>query len=125
MNHRVSKLWLLLMSLIFYACWSPVFLVVLLVSVASNYAISSRLGANSAGEHGRSVWLTVGVCWNILFLGYFKYGQSFLPIGISFYTFVQIAYLVDVSNDVVKPFAFLGLCGIGGLFPRSHRGPDH
>jgi D-alanyl-lipoteichoic acid acyltransferase DltB (MBOAT superfamily) len=117
--HRKAVVaWLGLMSLVFYACWHPAFLVVLLLSVAVNYTIAGLISRNIANQSASRGWLWVGILLNLGALGYFKYfvrilnfasyaaGSSkhwadiVLPLGISFFTFTQIAYLVDLQQGV-------------------------
>ena len=117
--HRKAVVaWLGLMSLVFYACWHPAFLVVLLLSVAVNYTIAGLISRNIANQFASRGWLWVGILLNLGALGYFKYfvrilnfasyaaGSSkhwadiVLPLGISFFTFTQIAYLVDLQQGV-------------------------
>src|SRR5215831_11947396 len=97
--------WLVAASLFYYAWWRPVFLLLLLFSVAVNYALGRLiLDGGLARERARIV-LTLGIAFNVTLLGYFKYagflvanandlfGAHFavpnivLPIGISFITF--------------------------------------
>ena len=104
-------MWLLACSLFFYGWWSPRHVVLLLASIVFNYAIGVALG-RTANPH-RRLLLTVGIAANLALLAFFKYADFLLqsisglpgidleplgvllPIGISFYTFTQIAFLVD------------------------------
>jgi len=114
-------------SLVFYAAWSVHLLPVLLVSVAANYLIGMQI-ISSKGEKLKRCWLTLGVAGNLATIGYFKYtgfilstvvrltGHSILipdivlPVGISFFTFTQIAFLVDASR---------------GHYPHKYPFPDY
>ncbi|MCB1991741.1 MAG: MBOAT family protein, partial [Geminicoccaceae bacterium] len=105
-------LWLLLASLFFYGHWSWRVVPLILLSIAVNWLVG-RLIEGSTGRRAR-LWLALGIAFDLGLLGYFKYanflvatvesvsGASFawqtvvLPIGISFFTFQQIAYLVDI-----------------------------
>jgi len=99
---RAALVWLVLASLFFYAWWQPVFVILLLGSIAVNFALGKRLSA----PRGKP-WLIGGLAFNLLLLGYFKYRGFFaglaglgdvalvLPLGISFFTFQQIMFLVD------------------------------
>jgi len=116
-----------LASVVFYGLDQPQFLWVLLFSVIVNYAFGSAIiRAKPKAKRG---WLWAGIAFNLGFLGVFKYSgfvlenlnHAFglglapvslaLPIGISFYTFTQIIYLVDEARHSDKqqynPFSYL------------------
>ncbi len=112
-------LWLLLASLVFYGHWSWRVVPLILLSIGVNWLIGRAI-ERVRGRPAR-LWLTLGVAFDLALLGYFKYanflvvtaetvtGASFawrdvvLPIGISFFTFQQIAYLVDTfRNEAVE-----------------------
>jgi alginate O-acetyltransferase complex protein AlgI len=111
---------LLVGSLVFYAWWSVPFLAILLLSAAFNFFFGRLIRANRQAGRSR-LFLTVGIALNLALLGYFKYVNFFietinvftanpiplhpllLPIGISFYTFQQIIYLVDTYNEDDEP----------------------
>jgi alginate O-acetyltransferase complex protein AlgI len=117
----VAAAWLLLASLFFYGFWMPEYVALLLGSIAFNFAIGLRM-AKSVDERRRKAWLVLGITLNLLLLGYFKYANFFvdnvnalmgvqwqftdviLPIGISFYSFTQIAFLVDTHRRKVREF---------------------
>ncbi len=114
-GHRPSLVLLFLASLIFYAWWDVRFLPLILVSILFNFFIA-RLIRRRGGK-----WLGFGVAANLALLGVFKYTDFFignfnavsganfgmtnipLPLAISFFTFQQIAYLVDVSRRDTEP----------------------
>src|SRR3954447_12239268 len=124
-------------SLIFYGAWKPAYLLVLLASIAFNFS----LGLQMEDPARRRAFGTLGVAINLAVLGYFKYTNflldSFgalsgaplpfvnvvLPLGISFFTFQQIAYLVDVmrgakvERDIVSYTLFVS------FFPHLIAGP--
>ncbi len=127
-------------SLAFYGYWKPVYLLLFLVSVAGNYFISLRIFAARAARAKRRL-LALGVLFNLGLLGYFKYamfvvenaalavgaswqfGTILLPLAISFFTFQQIAYLVDCrKGDVAPPSASRYLLFIS-FFPQLIAGP--
>ena len=111
----LKNLLLLLVSILFYAWGEPKYVVLLFISVAINY--TGGLGIAWAGENSgaRKAALFVTVLLNLLLLGYFKYYNFFadnlngllggelipvrdivLPIGISFYTFQAMSYVIDL-----------------------------
>jgi alginate O-acetyltransferase complex protein AlgI len=118
LGRRAVVLWLGMMSLAFYAYWKPVFLFVLLGSIALNYT-AANLIARSAKDPRRSRLILWGaIALNLSALGYFKYlfpllkfatqvlhgshrwTDVLLPLGISFFTFTQIAYLIDLQQGI-------------------------
>tara|TARA_R110002049_G_scaffold285698_2_gene466851 strand:+ start:72445 stop:73989 length:1545 start_codon:yes stop_codon:yes gene_type:complete len=125
--------WLLLASAIFYTWWKPADLFVLASSVVVNF----RLGQMISRDRSRSL-LAIGIALNLGLLGYFKYtgfllgtlgladhdfAQIALPLGISFFTFQQIAYLVDAyrgegSHAPLKHYALFV-----SFFPQLIAGP--
>lgn len=143
-HYNGALAFLVLCSLFFYGFWNPRHLWVIVVSVLINYAIG---GLIHRGEGGRSrrLYLVAGVVFNLGMLGFFKYlgfftnilsaaggdGNFFatvvnaaLPIGISFYTFQQIAYLVDISRDHLrKPYSFREYAFFVTFFPQLIAGP--
>lgn len=114
----LAAAWLFAASVFFYGYWMPEFTLLLLGSIGVNFWIGERIAA----RHGpvRRTWLVTGIVLNLATLAYFKYanffidnleallgtnfgvGRIILPIGISFYTFTQIAYLVDTWQGKVR-----------------------
>ena len=140
---RSAALWLTLASFFFYAWWNPRYLVLLLISIVVNYWIG--VGINQA-RHGRmplspKVLLTSGVALNLSALAYYKYTHFFiencrhlfgvpwqapeilLPLAISFFTFTQIAYLVDAYHGVTEEYDFLYYAFFVSFFPHLIAGP--
>jgi D-alanyl-lipoteichoic acid acyltransferase DltB (MBOAT superfamily) len=129
---------LLVASLLFYAWWDVRFLPLLLASIVANYSIGRLMLAHPA--HRRAV-VIAGVTLNLAALGYFKYvnffveniealsGQSLdfarvvLPIGISFFTFTQIAYLIDASRGQAGEYSLLNYGLFVTFFPHLIAGP--
>jgi alginate O-acetyltransferase complex protein AlgI len=138
---KIKNYTLLLSSLIFYGWGGISFLLLLLTSVLINY-VSGILVSNSKTAKGKKNVLAIGVVLNLLLLLYFKYANFFvenlnlispvelkiskiiLPIGISFFTFQAMSYLIDVyrgTANVQKNFAKLML--YVSLFPQLVAGP--
>ena len=132
---------LLLASLIFYAWGEPVYILLLLFSVLLNYVFGLLLGKQEVRY--RKVILALGVAANIGLLGFFKYYNFFatylnmalggeriplsqfaLPLGISFYTFQAMSYVIDVyRGEVNAQKNFLSLLLYVSLFPQLVAGP--
>ena len=132
--------WLVAASLLFYGWWNPVYVPLLVLSVLVNFGLGRRLADPKPGDRKR-ILLTLGVAANLACLGWFKYsyfiadnvaalgGTSFslpeiiLPLGISFFTFQQIAYLVDCSREEAEESDFLSYCLFVTFFPQLIAGP--
>ena len=105
-------------------------------------AAGGHVPADAPHMRARKGWLLFGVVVNLLLLGYFKYTDFFLdtvntfagtdffdlpnivlPLGISFYTFTQTAYLVDAYRGLAKRHSFLAYCEFVTIFPHLIAGP--
>ncbi len=135
-----AKVWLVVASLFFYGYWNPAYLPLILLSLFVNFAIGNFLGRNKGGKF-RKVVLVIGILFNVLLLGYYKYFDFFignvnfffdtniplknilLPLAISFYTFQQIAYVVDSYRLETKKYSFLNYSIFVTLFPQLIAGP--
>jgi D-alanyl-lipoteichoic acid acyltransferase DltB (MBOAT superfamily) len=128
-----GAVWLIATSLLFYAWWKPAFLPVLLVSLGLNFALSRTIAAIGGSLQG---WvLAGGIGANLLALFYFKYlatllaavGVPFaspdLPLGISFFTFTQIGFLIDCRQGVARERGFLSYALFVVFFPHLIAGP--
>jgi alginate O-acetyltransferase complex protein AlgI len=138
-NLRLILLWMVASSMFFYAWWNPVYLLLLIFSACVNYSLGLVLarGGKDQGRH----WLVLGVLFNLGLLGYFKYANFFidnirvvmdlsfnfkniiLPLGISFFTFQKIAYLVDARKGLTGDHGFLEYCLFVAFFPQLIAGP--
>lgn len=122
----LARDWLIACSLLFYSWGNPRNLPVLLVSIGFNYAVTRRMGDltsnSSLGDQRRKNFLVAGVVSNILFLSYFKY-LSHLPLGISFFTLMQIMYLVDCYEGVLRPNTLREHALLVSFFPTVSMGP--
>jgi D-alanyl-lipoteichoic acid acyltransferase DltB (MBOAT superfamily) len=133
--------WLALASLYFYSCWNPRYVILLLVSICANYGLAHGLVALRTQRHRAKILLIIALGFNLLLLAYFKYanffvlnaakalGQSWslseivLPMGISFFTFTQIAFLVDTYRCKVNRMAFIPYVLFVTYFPHLIAGP--
>lgn len=131
--------WLLLASLVFYGWWNPVYVPLLVISIVLNYLIGNHL-ASDAASHRRLV-LVAGIAFNLGLLGFFKYANFLtdnlnalpgvsvsmpdivLPLAISFFTFQQIAFLVDSHRGLVGRVSPLNYAVFVSFFPQLIAGP--
>ncbi len=130
--------WLALASVFFYGWWNPDFVSLLLASIVFNYG-AGRLIARTSGQR-QKLALFFAVAANLVLLGVFKYANFFigiangagaslpllnivLPLGISFFTFTQIAFLVDVYQRVAREFNFVHYLLFVTWFPHLIAGP--
>ena len=133
-------IWLALASLAFYSVSNGQFVALLVGSIAFNYAIGWLLIAWPLSPGPRYAALTAGVAGDLAVLGYFKYAGFFaanlnalfstglainvlLPVGISFYTFTQIAFLVDAYRGNVARYALPHYALFVTYFPHLIAGP--
>jgi alginate O-acetyltransferase complex protein AlgI len=133
LGRRPALQWLLLSSLFFYAWWKPVLLLLLVASVGANFWLGAMVARS---RHSRS-WLVAGLLFNLGLLGFFKYvgllaslfgasrsfGGIYLPLGISFFTFQQIMYLVDLKTGDIQPAPLLEYACFICFFPHLIAGP--
>mgnify|MGYP004002093329 CR=1 FL=1 len=140
-HHRIAIAWLVGASLFFYGWWNPAYLGLILFSILFNYSIGISLGNTSGYKLSSKSILTIGVIANLMVLGYYKYANFFvenlnklsdsnlilheviLPLAISFFTFQQIAYLVDAYKGETKEYSFLHYCLFVTFFPQLIAGP--
>jgi alginate O-acetyltransferase complex protein AlgI len=133
-------IWLVLASLVFYGVSNWQFVPLLLASVAFNYGIGLLLISVQLRPVARLAALTAGVAGDLLVLGIFKYAgflaanlnalfstgftvDILLPVGISFYTFTQIAFLVDACRGKVAHYALPHYALFVTYFPHLIAGP--
>jgi len=139
---EASKAFLVFSSLFFYSWWNISYLLIILVSMLFNYVLGVSLSKNK--EHtkvNKKVLLTFGVVANVGLLGYFKYADFLieninvvldgnipllhlaLPLAISFFTFQQIAYIVDSYRGETREYDFLNYANFVTFFPQLIAGP--
>lgn len=154
LNHRrlvtAGKVWLVTVSLFFYAYWDVQYLPLILGSIFFNFAVGTGLSQAHQESLGvktthhainRKVVLAIGIAANLLLLGYFKYTDFFLsnintvlgtdyalpnillPLAISFFTFTQIVYLVDSYRGETAEYDLLNYSLFVTFFPHLIAGP--
>ncbi len=135
--------WLALASLFFYGYWNPAYVGLLLGSIACNYAFGlwiAKAGVRREDVRKKQL-LVVAIVANLALLAYYKYanffigsinsaagtqwglGEIILPLGISFFTFTQIAFLVDTYQGKVKEYNFIHYTLFVTYFPHLIAGP--
>lgn len=134
-----SAQWLVLASLFYYGWWNPAYLLLILASTAGNFALGHQIAVSSGGV--RRLLTAGGVGANLIVLAYFKYLDFFietlndvagtalslqhvtLPLAISFFTFQQIAYLVDVHQGGLRVRSPWEYALFVSFFPQLIAGP--
>ncbi|MEA3492540.1 MAG: MBOAT family protein [Campylobacterota bacterium] len=139
---EAAKALLVFTSLFFYSWWNIAYLPIILASILFNYIVGLSLSKKS--EHAKiskKSILIFGIIANVALLGYFKYADFLidninlitdgklpllhlvLPLAISFFTFQQIAYLVDSYRGETKEYDFLNYANFVTFFPQLIAGP--
>ena len=140
-GHRVARAWLIAASLVFYGWWNPAAVTLLLLSILVNYAVATLIMATESHPRLQSWIAAGGISANLAALFYYKYLFSVmglanylvpaihdiepivLPLGISFFTFTQIGYLVDCKAGVTRDRNFLNYMLFVTFFPHLIAGP--
>jgi len=142
-SHRLAAGGLGIASLSFYAVWDVRFLLLLLGSIAFNYGSGYWISIflNNKNSDGAKKILIFSIVANLILLGYFKYTNFFiksvnsiltthlsildiaLPLGISFFTFTQIAFLVDAARGKAREFSIVNYILFVTYFPHLVAGP--
>jgi len=140
-----ARVWLAFASLVFYGWWDVRYVPLILVSIAFNYTVGRLLiawgkPASRLSDHRKKL-LAFGIIGDILLLGYYKYADFFLenvnaalgtdyplpnivlPLGISFFTFTQIAFLVDAYRQKAKEYDIVNYVLFVTFFPHLIAGP--
>jgi alginate O-acetyltransferase complex protein AlgI len=136
--------WLTVCSLGFYACWNPKFVLLLVASIAFNFTVGRALLApkREDDDRSRNRLLFIGVTGDLLPLIFFKYLgpmlsfahsislispridlKVILPLGISFFTFTQIGYLVDCHEGEGRDLDIVHYSAFVTFFPHLVAGP--
>lgn len=137
---RMQNLFLIAASLFFYGYFNTSYLLLIAASILVNYALARAMQGSRAGHWTKFCFL-VGVLFNILLIGYFKYYDFFieninflfrsnfalkhllLPLGISFFTFQQLSFLVSVYEEEEQVEDFINYCVFVLFFPQLVAGP--
>lgn len=132
--------WLTFASLVFYGWWNPAYLSLIGASILFNFWLGRVVGSD-ASRKIRGATLVIGLIVNIGALAYFKYANFFvdninvvlgsgfnlerviLPLAISFFTFQQVAYLVDVWRGGSPKYSFIEYSFFVAFFPQLIAGP--
>jgi D-alanyl-lipoteichoic acid acyltransferase DltB (MBOAT superfamily) len=146
-QYKIAIAWLAIASLFFYGWWNPAYLGLLIFSILFNYAVGFALSHHfTMSLISRKGLLIFGLAINLALISYFKYANFLassipippitawlnayfnlntiiLPLGISFFTFVQITYLVDTYRGETKEYNFLNYCLFVTFFPHLIAGP--
>ncbi|MEG0050729.1 MAG: MBOAT family protein [Terrisporobacter sp.] len=139
-NDKLKNVVLLLASLFFYAWGEPQYVFLMIGSIACNYIFGLKVDSNNIKE--KKLWLIASVIFNISLLGIFKYSNFFvyninnifninlnipeipLPLGISFFTFQTMSYVIDVYRKQGRAQKnILDLALYISLFPQLVAGP--
>ncbi|WP_323016312.1 MBOAT family O-acyltransferase [Castellaniella sp.] len=133
--------WLCLVSLIFYGWWNPAFVLLLMLSILFNYGMGRLILATEDIPRRQLLILTAGVVLNLGVLFYYKYMMAMLsvlsgyglvsgttnsiilPLGISFFTFTQLGFLLDCRAGAVREKGFVSYVLFVTFFPHLIAGP--
>lgn len=139
-HYTLANIFLIAMSLWFYGYYNPSYLLVICTSVLANYTLS-KLMDKSENERVRKLILGIGIIGNALSIFYYKYYDFFvdnmnevlhtsfelkhivLPLGISFFTFQQMSYLVDSYRGQTSEYGFIEYALFVVYFPQLIAGP--
>lgn len=140
-NYTYSKIWLIVSSLFFYGYYNKYYLGIILASILFNYTIALFLHKYENNIKEKKILLLLGITFNILLLGYFKYFNFFIgninvifssnmnflniamPLGISFFTFQQLSFIIDTYNGKELKYDFWSYCLFVSFFPQLVAGP--
>ena len=139
-HYALAQLFLLLMSFWFYGYFNPSYLIIMLVSICGNY-LAAMLMDKSSKQSYRKIVLWVAIVANLGILFYFKYYDFFvsninrlfasdfalihvvLPLGISFFTFQQLSFVIDSYHGETQKYNFLQYASFVAYFPQLIAGP--
>lgn len=139
-KYEWAKLWIFGMSLWFYGYFNWKYLSLLIISILLNFCISKVIQKESK-QSLRKLWMFIGIACNLGILFYFKYYDFFveninhtfqasfelhhllLPLGISFFTFQQLSYIIDCYKDKSISYCLLDYATYVSFFPQLVAGP--
>lgn len=137
----MANIWLGLGSMVYYGWWKIEYLPIFFISILLNFAIGSKLAKGVSGVFRRKILLGLGIVLNLGLLGYFKYADFLienvnhvvsgdigllhltLPLGISFFTFQQLTFLVDSYNGELFETNIVNYSLFVSFFPQLIAGP--
>ena len=140
---KARNFWLFVVSILFYGFGEPVYVILMMVSITINYVSGLLIGKFAEQKDKKRAILILNIVANLGMLGYFKYAgfaasmlqklpglgalavpEIALPIGISFYTFQTMSYVIDVYRDDCKPQRdYVAFGAYVCLFPQLIAGP--
>jgi len=139
---HVSIFALTVLSLAFYGWWNPIYLLLIVPLILANFCLAHLIVPRQGrSPRGARAWLILGVTGNLAVLGWFKYANFFvdnanallgselhlakivLPLGISFFTFQKIAFLVDAYRGKIDRLGLLDFSLFVSFFPQLIAGP--
>ncbi len=143
MGNRSAMVWLVISSLFYYGWWNYYYLILITTSISVNYFIGKKVIRAQKFGHIKTATslMYLGISFNLCLLGYYKYANFFLeafdqltgfnyqlvtvilPVGISFFTFQQIAFLIDAKKGEIDHFSALDYALFVLFFPQLIAGP--
>lgn len=140
-KNELAKGWLVIVSLYFYSYFNRRYLILIIISILLNYGVGKKLSDNKTDIIIRKLLLIIGIVFNLGALGYFKYYDFFvsnintlfgtdikllhimLPLGISFFTFQQLSFVIDMYKRFNIIYSFIDYCLFVTFFPQLIAGP--
>lgn len=140
-KYQTAKAFLIGMSFWFYGFFRPSYLIILITSILVNYGFHLFFRHSVQKRSERKLVLFIAVALNLGTLGYFKYLDFLLteinffshaniplmgillPLGISFFTFQQLGFVIDSYRGEVEPYSFLDYALFVSFFPQLVAGP--
>lgn len=137
-RYRLAQMWLIVMSLWFYGYFNVSYLWIICISIVFNFLLSRQISRN---DKYKKFMLIIGIAINLGSIFYFKYLDFFLeninvlfhadiklqyillPLGMSFFTFQQISFLVDTYHGEVSDYDFVEYALFVVFFPQLVAGP--